>query len=270
MYLWKRQPQNHQVDDSDNQDAKVTELRAALGPLLGHSSMFCSDACLRRYLKARDWNVEKAKKMLEGTLKWRETYKPEEICWHEIAHEGETGKVFRANFRDRYGRPVLILTPAKQSSDDAENSIRHLVYLLENAILNLPEGQEQMSWLVDFTGWSLATNISVRTARDVINILQCHYPERLAIAIIYNPPRIFEAFWKAVKYFLDPLTFQKVKFVYTNNKESVELMRSLFDVENLPSEFGGKATLTYDHEEFSRQMGEDDVKTSKFWGIDKK
>lgn len=44
-------------------------------------------------------------------------------------------------------------------------------------------------------------------------------------------------------------------------------MKSLFDMENLPSEFGGKATLKYDHEEFSLLMTEDDVKTSKFWGL---
>lgn len=47
-------------------------------------------------------------------------------------------------------------------------------------------------------------------------------------------------------------------------------MKTYFDVENLPSEFGGKATLNYDHEEFSRLMAQDDVKTAKFWGFDEK
>lgn len=47
-------------------------------------------------------------------------------------------------------------------------------------------------------------------------------------------------------------------------------MKTFFDVENLPSEFGGKATLKYDHEEFSRLMAQDDVKTAKFWGFDEK
>lgn len=47
-------------------------------------------------------------------------------------------------------------------------------------------------------------------------------------------------------------------------------MKKFFDIDNLPSEFGGKATLEYDHEEFSRMMAEDDVKTAKFWGFDEK
>ncbi|GAV58876.1 CRAL_TRIO domain-containing protein/CRAL_TRIO_N domain-containing protein, partial [Cephalotus follicularis] len=249
---------------------QVKELKAAIGQLSGRSAQYCTDACLRRYLEARSWNVDKSKKMLEETLKWRSTYKPEEIHWRQVAVEGETGKVYRAGFHDRHGRTVLILRPGMQNTTSLDNQIRHLVYLIENAILNLPEDQEQMSWLIDFTGLSLSTSVPIKSARDTINILQNHYPERLAIAFLYNPPRIFEAFWKIVKYFLDAKTFQKVKFVYPKNTDSVELMRSFFDEENLPTEFGGKAKLQYDHEEFSKLMTQDDVKSAKFWGLDDK
>ncbi|XWS14581.1 hypothetical protein CRYUN_Cryun35bG0022300 [Craigia yunnanensis] len=54
---------------------------------------------------------------------------------------------------------------------------------------------------------------------------------------------------KIVKYFMDAKTFQKVKFVYPKNEDSVELMRSYFEEENLPTEFGGKAILECNHEE---------------------
>lgn len=64
-------------------------------------------------------------------------------------------------------------------------------------------------------------------------------------------------FLQAVKYFLDPKTSQKVKFVYPKDKDSVELMGSFFDIDNLPGEFGGKATMKYDHEEFSQLMAQD-------------
>ncbi|XP_031255059.1 phosphatidylinositol transfer protein 3 [Pistacia vera] len=270
MFLRRRQSQNLQENCSEEREAKVKELRAALGPLSGRSLKFCTDACLRRYLEARNWNVNKARKMLEETLKWRSAYKPEEIRWNEVAHEGETGKVSRANFHDLFGRTVLIMRPGKQNTSSGEGNVKHLVYLLENSILNLAEGQEQMSWLIDFTGWTMNTNITIKTIHEIIYVLQNHYPERLAISILYNPPKFFESIWKVIKYFLDPKTSEKVKFVYTDDKNSVEFMKSLFDVENLPSEFGGKATLNYDHEEFSRLMAQDDVKTAKFWGFDEK
>lgn len=270
IIMFRRWGNSHHDQDTGEQerDHKVNELKTALGPLSGCSLQYCTDACLKRYLVARNWNVEKAKKMLEETLRWRSTFKPEEIRWHEVAIEGETGKIYRANFHDRHGRTVLILRPGMQNTSSLDNQMRHLVYLLENAILNLPEGQEQMAWLIDFTGWSLSNNVPIKSARETINILQNHYPERLAIAFLYSPPRIFEAFWKVVRYFLDPKTFQKVKFVYPKNKDSVELMSSYFDSDNLPTELGGKATLQYDHEEFSRQMAQDDVKAAKLWGFD--
>ncbi|MCL7038201.1 hypothetical protein MKW94_030656 [Papaver nudicaule] len=263
--MFRKKQSHNQENDSAQHDAKVKELKTLIGPLSGRSLQYCTDACIRRYLEARNWNVDKAKKMLEESLKWRSTYKPEDTRWNEVAHEGETGKVYRANFHDRCGRTVLILRPGMQNTAVAETQIRHLVYLIENAILNLPEGQEQMSWLIDFTGWSLNTNVSIRTARDSANVLQNHYPERLSAAFLYNPPRIFEAFWKIVKYFLDPKTFQKVNFVYPNKKDSVELIKSYFDMDNLPIELGGKANMQYDHEEFSRMMAEDDVKSATFW-----
>lgn len=75
---------------------------------------------------------------------------------------------------------------------------------------------------------------------------------------------------QAVKYLLDAKTFQKVKFVYPKDKNSVELMSTYFDVENLPTEFGGKATMNYDHEEFSRLMYQDDVKSANVWGFGEK
>lgn len=255
-------------NDEAHREEKINELKAAIGPLSGRSLQYCTDACLRRYLEARNWNVEKSKKMLEDSLKWRKTYRPEEIRWHEVAIEGETGKVYRANFFDRDGRPVLVLRPGRQNTTSHDNQLRHLVYLLENAVLNLPEDQEQMVWLIDFTGWSMTKAVPIKTAKETANILQSHYPERLHLAFLFNPPRIFETFWKIVKYFLDPKTFQKVKFVYPKNQESMEMMGKNFDLDILPTDFGGKSNHQYDHEEFSRLMAKDDIKSAAVWGLD--
>ncbi|GFP84425.1 random slug protein 5 [Phtheirospermum japonicum] len=200
--MFFRKSNSSHVDESVEQqkERKFNELKASLGPLSGRSLQYCSDACLKRYLEARNWNVDKSKKMLEETLRWRSSFKPEEIRWHEVASEGETGKVFRANFCDRQGRTILILRPGMQNTTSLDNQIKHLVYLIENAILNLSEGQEQMAWLIDFTGWSISNNVPIKSARDTVNILQNHYPERLAVAFLYSPPRIFEAFWKVCSF----------------------------------------------------------------------
>lgn len=73
-----------------------------------------------------------------------------------------------------------------------------------------------------------------------------------------------------MSYFVDAKSFHKVQFLYPARKESEEIMKSYFDAENLPTEFGGKKSLKYDHEEFSRLMAQEDEKTAKFWGFDYK
>ncbi|KAG0576007.1 hypothetical protein KC19_5G048100 [Ceratodon purpureus] len=176
------------------EDARVQELRASLGQLNERDTRYATDACLVRYLRARNWNVKKAEKMLRDTLQWRATYKPEDIRWEDIAKEAETGKVFRVPILDKQGRSVLMMRPAKQNTTSREGQIKQLVYSMENAISNLPEGQEEMVWLVDFKNWS--KNISIKLAQESAYVLQRHYPERLGVGILLNPPHIFEAFWQ--------------------------------------------------------------------------
>lgn len=248
----------------EEEEAKLNELRSSLGPLSGPTELFCTDACLYRYLRANNWSHKKARKMLKETIKWREQYKPEQIKWEAVGKEAETGKIFRANFCDREGRTVLVMRPGAQNTSQLEGQIKYLVYCMENAIMNLPPDQEQMVWLVDFEGWNLSM-IPVMTARETAHVLQDHYPERLAYAILYNPPKIFETFFNVVKPFLDPKTQKKVKFVYPKEEESDKLMESRFDLDTLESNFGGKIASRFDKDEYAKIMREDDMKTVLFW-----
>lgn len=60
---------------------QINEVRKLIGPQSGKLALYCSDASIARYLRARNWNVKKAVKMLKASLKWRLEYKPEEIRW---------------------------------------------------------------------------------------------------------------------------------------------------------------------------------------------
>ncbi|KAJ7525128.1 hypothetical protein O6H91_17G037500 [Diphasiastrum complanatum] len=251
----------------EDEQAKVNELRVAIGPLSGRSLQYCSDACLKRFLRARNWNLKKSEKMLKESIKWRLSYKPEEISWADIAMETETGKVYRANFRDKLGRTVLILRPGKQNTTGMDGQLRQLVFSMENAILNLPPDQEKMVWLIDFDGWSLTNSVPVKTTQETAYILQNRYPERLGLAVLYNPPRIFETFWTIVKPFLDPKTYRKVKFVF-KDAHGLKLLEDVFDMEKLDAAFGGKSQTGFNFEEYGKQMVQDEVKRAEFWKLD--
>ena len=61
--------------------SQINEVRKLIAPLSDKLPNFCTDASISRYLQARNWNTEKASKMLKETLKWRLEYKPEAIHW---------------------------------------------------------------------------------------------------------------------------------------------------------------------------------------------
>ncbi|KAK6159004.1 hypothetical protein DH2020_006318 [Rehmannia glutinosa] len=166
--------------------------------------------------------------MLKETLKWRIEYKPEKIRWN---------------------------------SNSVEEQIKYLVYCMENAIAKLDEGQDQMVWLIDFQKWNMAC-ISVKVTRETARVLQDHYPERLGIAILYNPPKVFESFWLLVKPFLEHKTYKKVKFVYSDQPQSMKIMESLFDMDILESAFGGKNMDNFDFEAYAKRMKDEEKQRS--------
>lgn len=248
----------------EEQQQKINEVKKLVGPLPDKLSVYCSDASIQRHLRARNWNVKKATKMLKETLKWRSDYKPEEIRWEDIAHEAETGKIYRSNYFDKHGRAVLVMRPSCQNSKSTKGQIKYLVYCMENAILNLPPDQEQMVWLIDFHGFNMS-HISVKVTKETAHVLQDHYPERLGVAILYNAPKFFEPFFAVVKPFLEPKTYKKVKFVYSDDNNTKKIMEDLFNMDQLESAFGGKDNSGFDINKYAERMREDDKKMPTFW-----
>ncbi|XP_020583035.1 random slug protein 5-like [Phalaenopsis equestris] len=243
----------------EEQQQKINEVRKLIAPLSDNLPEFCSDASISRFLRARNWNSDKAGKMFKEALKWRLEYRPELIRWEDIADEAKTGKIYRADYQDKFGRPVLVMRPGFQNTNAVKGQIKYLVYCMENAILNLGPDQEQMVWLIDFQGWT-KVSVSVKATRETANVLQGYYPERLAVGILYNPPKIFEPFWKMVKPFIEQKTYKKVKFVYSDNPESQKIMLDLFDTEKLESTFGGRNQNDFNYSNFADRMKEDDKK----------
>ncbi|KAI4363938.1 hypothetical protein MLD38_020095 [Melastoma candidum] len=251
------------VLSAEEQQAKVQEIKKIIGPLAEKLPKLCDDASLVRYLKARNWSTKKATKMLKDTIKWRLEFKPEKIRWDDIASEGKTGKIYKASYSDKKGRTVLVMRPGFQNTNSSKGQIRYLVYCMESAITSLPPELDQMVWLIDFQGWNMSS-ISVSVTRETTHILQDHYPERLGLGILYNPPKIFESFWKMIRPFIEPKTYKKVRFVYSDDPQSQQTMEDLFDMDNLECAFGGRNLKGFNYEEYGRVMVEDDRKKDEF------
>ncbi|RDX60898.1 Random slug protein 5, partial [Mucuna pruriens] len=249
----------------EEQQAKIGEVRTIIGPIAEKFSALCSDASVLRYLRAQNYSTKKAAKMLKGSIKWRLEFKPEKIQWDDVAEEAVSGRLYKADYLDKQGRVVFVIRPGIQSTNTPASQIKYLIYCLENAIWNESGNQEQMVWLIDFQGWSTAC-LSLKVARETAQILQAHYPERLGLAIFYNPPKVFESFWTMVKPFLEPKTYKKVIFVYTENPRSRTVMEEQLEMEKVESYLGGKNTVGFKYEAYAKKMKEEEINIWK--GID--
>ncbi|CAK0736266.1 hypothetical protein CVIRNUC_000718 [Coccomyxa viridis] len=240
-------------DQSGPQQESIAQLRNAVYDTLKGDSFlatWCTESTLRRYLAARTWNVQAATKMLLNTLQWRQTYKPHEIKWEDIAVEA-TGKQFVMPVEDKAGRQIVIMRPREERSSSTDGQIKFLVYTLEIASQRADaSGQGKLTWLVDMDGYSIRNAPSLRVSMQTLNILQSHYPERLGMAVCYHAPRLFSFSFKALQPFIDPATSKKIQFVSRDN-EAV-LMPTMFPMHKMEACLGGSGTYTYSSEEYSQ------------------
>jgi hypothetical protein len=83
-------------------------------------------------------------------------------------------------------RPLLYMKPRLENTAASPSQIRHVVYHLETALALMPEGVENLCIIIDFAGSSMTKNPGVAVAREIINVLGSHYPERLGKAYIIH------------------------------------------------------------------------------------
>lgn len=202
---------------ADEQVELVHQLKAVVKDTVeAHPELllFCNDWCYVRYLRARQWSLPRATKMLQATLEWRVQYRPHAITWEAVEAEAASGKNFVSPYPDRRGAPVVLMRPRNENTKDEAAQLRFLVYCLEHAS-RLADARRvgKMTWLIDFVGYSMRNAPSVRASLDVLHVLQNHYPERLGCAVCFCAPSLFSLTWRAVSPFIDPVTKRKVDFV---------------------------------------------------------
>ncbi|ORX63165.1 CRAL/TRIO domain-containing protein [Hesseltinella vesiculosa] len=214
---------------------------------------FLTDATLKRYMRARKWDYEAAKTMLENTVKWRRDYRPEQIDPDYIRPESETGKMYFNGF-DNHGRPIWIMRPRLQNSKDGERQIKNIVYCLERGIRLMPAKVENIAIIVDFKDAASAHNPSIGTCKKFLDILGNHYPERLGIAFVVKSPWFFFLTFKMISPFMDPVTKNKIKFVYDDSgkqdtkattNEWVHIQEHI-PKDQLETEYGGDFAFKFD------------------------
>ncbi|XP_026738905.1 protein real-time isoform X2 [Trichoplusia ni] len=216
------------------QEARLLQLRKWIADL--QKGKVPSDTTLLRFLRARDFNVEKAREMLSQSLLWRKKHQVDRLL-----SEYETPDVVKQYFpggwhhHDKDGRPLYILRLGQMDvkgllkSIGEDGLLKLTLHVCEEGLKLLEEASGASSRAVQ--AWSLLVDLDglnmrhlwrpgVRALLRVIQLVEANYPETMGRVLIVRAPRVFPILWTIVSTFIDENT--RSKFLFYGGKDYLQ------------------------------------------------
>lgn len=210
---------------------------------------------LLRFLKARKFDIEKAKHMWSEMLRWRNEYGVDNIEEFNYTELDEVKKYYAQFYHgvDKEGRPVYVELVGKVDANKLvkvttlDRYIKYHVKEFERSFqMRFPACSiaakrhiDSSTTILDVQGVGLK-NFS-KDARELIMRLQKidndNYPETLCRLYIINAGQGFKMLWGTIKSFLDPQTASKIHVL--GSKYQNKLLE-IIDESELPDFLGGK------------------------------
>lgn len=232
---------------------RVEALRAAVGGDDGPTATRLraggeafDEGTLRRWLTAKRNNVQEAARELAQHAVWRSGFVPKGRITKVDVADRLKEKVVYLQGRDKESRPVVYIIGSNivmRFWPDNEALKRFLCFVLDTAIQSMePEQQScgKITVVFDLSGFGMS-NADPHILPTMFSLLESHYPERLAQAIIYNAPTIFYGLWQAAQSFVHPVTSKKILFL--DGPAGVSEVHKRISPEMLPASLGGSGTL---------------------------
>ncbi|AQZ14607.1 PDR16 (YNL231C) [Zygosaccharomyces parabailii] len=220
-------------------------------PLSEYEKAWLTRECILRYLRATKWEEKDAIDRIVASLAWRREFgishmgdeNGDELKSDQVSIENETGKQVVLGYEND-ARPILYLKPGRQNTKTSRRQVQHLVFMLERVIDFMPVGQDSLALLIDFKEYPDVPKVQgnskippIGVGKEVLHILQTHYPERLGKALLTNIPWIAWTFLKLIHPFIDPMTREKLVFD--------QPFPDYVPVDQLDKTYGGRLDFTY-------------------------
>ncbi|XP_042218419.1 SEC14-like protein 1 isoform X2 [Homarus americanus] len=236
------------------QESRLIQLKKWVGEL--QKGKVPSDTCLLRFLRARDFNIEKAREMLSHSLIWRKKNQVDKMM-----NEYQVPQVVNDYFpggwhhQDKESRPLYLLRLGQMDvkglvkSVGEEGLLKHTLHICEEG-LRLTE-EATVSQARPVTTWTLLVDLEglnmrhlwrpgIRTLLKIIEIVEANYPETMSCVLIIRAPRVFPILWTLVSTFIDDNTRSKFLFYGGNDYQGPGGLVDYMPKENIPDFLGGE------------------------------
>ncbi|KAK6301075.1 hypothetical protein J4Q44_G00291730 [Coregonus suidteri] len=214
------------------QESCLIQLRSWLQDT--HNGKIPKDEHILRFLRARDFHLERAREMLGQSLSWRKQHRVDYILqWWSPPSVLEEYYAGCWHYQDREGRPLYILrlghldTKGLLKALGEEALLRHVLWINEEGQKRCEENTKIFtrpitSWtcLVDLEGLNMRHlwRPGVKALLRIIEVVEANYPETLGRLLIVRAPRVFPVLWTLVSPFIHDNTRQKF-LVYGGSRD---------------------------------------------------
>ncbi|XP_041719540.1 SEC14-like protein 1 isoform X1 [Coregonus clupeaformis] len=220
-----------------------------------HKGKIPKDQHVLRFLRARDFNLEKAREILCQSLTWRKQHQVDFLLdsWErpQLLHDYYTGGW---HHHDRDGRPLYILRLGQMDTKGLvralgeESLLRQVLSINEEGLRRCEEntrvfGRPISCWtcLVDLEGLNMRHlwRPGVKALLRIIEVVEANYPETLGRLLILRAPRVFPVLWTLVSPFIDENTRKKFLVYAGNDYQGPGGLVDYIDREVIPDFLGG-------------------------------
>lgn len=235
------------------QESQLVQLRQWLQET--HKGKIPKDAHILRFLRARQFNIEKAREMLVHSLAWRKLHNIDHLL-NNYQPSAVIQKYYPGgwHFSDKDGRPMYILRLGQMDvkglmkAVGEEAVLKHVIAVNEEGVHRAATATEQLGYpvsgctcIMDLENLSMRHlwRPGIRALLRIIEMVQANYPETMGRLLIVRAPRVFPVLWTLVSPFIDENTRTKFMIFGGNDYQGPEGITEFIDKKYIPDFLGG-------------------------------